>query len=158
MPREALQEPFSLTKGETGVTSTDGLNASTTYSIIWEYQVPTGIGFIILPGHTFSAYLEGDDDAEMPATSLLKVSIQDASKQDKKTIMGPVLYQSVKEFTDRTKIAKFNVAEPVKIYESQYIIVEEAGADAAGTGGVDQTGASSDSFFEMTMVRVRSPL
>ena len=158
MPREALIEPFSLTKAESGVTATDGLDASTSYGTIYSYQVPTGVGHIILPGHTFSLYLEGDDDEEMPATTLIKVKVKDAAQADEKTILGPIMYASLKEFQDADKIAKFNVAEPVKVYEKQYITVESAGADAAGTGGVDQTGASSDSFMEMKISRVREPL
>ena len=155
---EVLQEPFTLTKGDSDVTSTDGLNASTAYGVIWSYHVPTGIGLIILPGHTFSVYLEGDDDAEMPATTLIKVYVLDASKQDSRCVLGPVLYQSLKEFTDRDKLARFNVSAPVKVYEKQYIEIEAAGADVAGTGGVDQTGGSSDSYFEMAISRVRQPL
>lgn len=158
MSPEVLQEQFTLTKGDSDVTSSDGPNASTSYGIIYSYHVPTGIGLIILPGHTFSLYLEGDDDAEMPATTMVKVSVLDSSKQDKRTILGPVMYQTLKEFTDRDKLARFNVVAPVKVYEKQYIEVETAGADAATTGGVDQTGASSDSYFEMSIARVRQPL
>lgn len=155
---EVLQEAFTLTQGDSDVTATDGLNASTAYGVIYEYHVPTGIGLIILPGHTFSLYLYADDSAEMPATSLIKVSVLDASKQDKKTILGPVLYQSLKEFTDRDKLARFNVTAPVKVYEKQYIQIEEAGADATGSGGVDVTGGTNESYFEMTISRVRQPL
>ena len=158
MPREALIEPFSLTKADSNVTSSDGVVASTAYCTIYSYQVPTGLGHIILPGHTIGMYLEGTDDAEMPATTLIKVSVQDAAQSDKKTILGPIMYASLKEFQDADKIAKFNVPEPVKVYEKQYIIIESAGADATGTGGCDQTGASSDCYFEAKISRVREPL
>ena len=161
MSPEVLQEPFTLTQGDSDVTGTDGLDATalaTKYGIIWEYHVPTGIGLIILPGHTFAVYLYGDDSAEMPATSLVKVSVLDSSKQDKRTILGPVLYQTLKEFTDRDKLARFNVVAPVKVYEKQYIQIEEAGADATGTGGVDVTGGTNESYFEMAISRVRQPL
>lgn len=155
---EPKQEPFSLTKGDSNVTSSDGLDASTSYGIIYSYHVPVGIGLIVLAGHTFSLYLEGDDDAEMPATTQIKVSVLDASRQDERVILGPIMYASLKEFQDRDKIARFNVPEPVKVYENQYVEVLSAGADATGTGGVDQTGSSSDSYFEMAISRVRQPL
>jgi len=158
MPREAQQEPFSLTKADSNVTSTDGLNASTEWGTIWSYHVPVGIGLIILAGHTLAIYLEGDDDDEMPDTTLVKAVVKDASKQDAKTILGPVMYKTLKEFTDRDKIARFNIPEPVKVYENQYVEVLTSGADVAGTGGVDQTGGSSDSYFEMAISRVRQPL
>ena len=158
MKAEVKQEPFSLTKGDSNLTSQDGLNASTEYGTIWEFHCPVGIGLIILAGHTFACYLHGDDNAQMPVTTLLKIVALDASKQDEKTILGPVMYKTLKEFVDRDKIARFNIPEPVKVYENQYIQVKTAGADAAGTGGVDQTGGTSDSYFEMAISRVRQPL
>lgn len=158
MERKPIQEAFTLTKGDPDVLSQDGLNASTAYGWIWEYHVPTGIGLIILPGHTFSVYLHGDDNVQMPATTLVKVGVLDSSRLDERTILGPVLYQSLKEFTDRDKIARFNVVEAIKVYEKQYIRVYTAGADVAGTGGVDQTGGASDSYFEAVISQVRQPL
>ena len=161
MPREPKQEPFSLTKGDAGVTEQDGLDAAalaTEFGKIFEYHVPVGLGLIILAGHTFSLYLYGDDSAEMPATTLVKVKVLDASKQDEKTILGPVMYATLKEFTDRDKIARFNLPEPVKVYENQYLIIEVAGADATGTGGVDVTGGTNESYFEAAISRVRQPL
>ncbi len=158
MNAEVLQEPFSLTKGDADVSEQDGLNASSEYGMIFEYHVPTGIGLVILPGHTFAIYLYGDDSAEMPATTLVKVLLKDSSKQDAKTIIGPVLYAKLKEFVDRDKIARFNVSEPVKVYEKQYITIEAAGADATGTGGVDVTGGTNESYFEAAISRVRQPL
>jgi hypothetical protein len=152
------QEPFSITKGDSDVTSQDGLNASNEYGMIWEYHVPVGLGLIILAGHTFSLYLHGDDNAEMPDTTMVKVVVLDASKQDEKTILGPVMYKTLKEFQDRDKVARFSCPEPVKVYENQYLQVQTAGADATGTGGVDQTGGSSDSYFEAAISRVRQPL
>jgi len=93
----------------------------------------------------------------MPATTLIKVVTRDSSKQDEKTILGPIMYQSLKEFTDRDKIARFNLSETIKVYEQQYVAIRSVGADATGTGGVDQTGASSDSYFEMLISRVIIP-
>lgn len=159
---EVLQEPFSLTKGETGIVQTDGLDAAALaakYGEIFGYPVPVGIGLVILPGHTLSLKLWGDDTVEMPATTLVKVVVKDASKQDEKTILGPVLYHTLKEFVDKDKIAHFDIPGPVKIYENQYIAIEVAGADVAATGGVDVTGcASGESYFEMAIARIRQAL
>lgn len=154
---EPIREPFALTKGESGVTGTDGA-ADTTWSVIWEYQVPTGIGLVIMPGHTFGLYLYADDSAEMPATTLVKIVVLDSSKQDSKTILGPILYKSLQEFVDRDKLARFNVNSPVKIYEKMFIQIQTSGADATGSGGVDVTGGSLESYFEAEIERVRQPL
>lgn len=159
---QPLQEPFSLTKGESGIVQIDGLDATALgayYANIIEWQVPIGVGLVILPGHTFAMKLWGDDEAEMPAVTLVKVMVKDASKQDTKTILGPVLYETLKTFDDRDKLARFDIAGPVKIYENQFIIIAVAGADAAKTGGVDITGNNSgESYFEMAIARVRQPL
>lgn len=160
--KEVKQEPFSLTKGDANVSEQDGLAGvalKAQFGMIFSYHVPVGLGLIILAGHTFSLYLQGIDDVEMPATTLIKVKVLDASKQDEKTVLGPVMYASLKEFTDRDKIARFNIPEPVKVYENQYLIIEAAGNDVATTGGVDVTGASSaESYFEAAISRVRQPL
>ena len=150
---EALQEPFTLTQADAAITATDGLH-STAYGTIYSYLVPVGIGHIILPGHTISMYLYGDDASEMPNTTLVRVLLQDASAQDRKAIMGPILYASLRNFTDRDQMARFSVPEPVKVFERQYIIVEMAGQDVAGTAGQTATG----SYFEMHISRVRQPL
>ncbi len=157
---EAIQEPFTLTKGDAAVTSADGLDgaAAIIYSDIWTYLVPVGIGHIILPGHTLAIYLRGDDDVEMPITTQLRLVLQDASAQDRKAIAGPILYASVRNFTDRDQMFRLNVPEPIKVYERQSIIIEELGPDVATTGGVDQTGGTIDSYFELTITRVRQPL
>jgi hypothetical protein len=154
MSPQAIQEPFSLTKGDGDVTGTTGVVASTAYCTIWSYHVPTGIGLVVLPGHTFSLYIAGTDTFEMPATTLVKIVIWDSSKQDQKTILGPVMYQSLKEFTDRDKIARFNISAPVKVYEKQYLEILTAGADVATTGGV----VLATSYFDAEISRVRSPL
>ena len=155
---EPKHEPFALTKGDADVVSQDGLNASTDFGWIWRYRVPSGIGLIILPGHTVAVYLHGDDNVEMPATTRLQISVKDTAMAEAKPVLLPTLYQSAKEFTDRDRICRLNVTEPVKVYERQYLVIESAGADVAGTGGVDQTGGARDSYFEMNISRVRMPL
>lgn len=155
MSPEARQEPFSLTKGDSDVTGTDGSTSASVFNDIWVYQVPTGLGLIILPGHTFGLYLYNNNSAEMGATVLVKVITRDASKQDTKGILGPVLYTTLKELTDRDKIARFNIPAPVKVYERQYLVIQTTGD---GSYYVDETGGSEESYFEMAIIRVRQPL
>jgi hypothetical protein len=150
----AIQEPYALTNGDGDVTGQDGVVASTDFCLIWSYHVSTGIGLVLLPGHTFSLYIAGTDTFEMPATTRVKILLWDSSKQDSKTVLGPILYQSLKEFTDRDKIARFNITAPVKVYEKQYLEIWTAGADVATTGGV----VVATSYFDAEISRVRSPL
>ena len=158
---EALQEPFTLTKGDAAVTSADGLLGAVAiiYSAIWTYLVPVGIGHILLAGHTFACYLHGtSDNVELPLTTQLRIVLQDASGQDRKAIAGPILYASCRNFTDRDQMFRLNVPETIKVYERQSIIIEELGPDTAGAGGVDQIGGARDSIFELAISRVRQPL
>lgn len=156
---EALQEPFTLTKGDGNVTSTNGPGVAGVWGTIWSYLVPVGIGHIILPGHTLA--INGESTAaNMPNTSQIRVLVQDASQQDRKAILGPILYASLQNFTDRDQMARFNVPEPVKVYERQYIIIEWMGIEA-GANPLLQTaggGTYGESFFELAMSRVRQPL
>lgn len=148
---EVMQEPFTLTNGDADVTAVNGGTSATVFYDAWVYHVPTGIGLILLPGHTFSLYDYDDSGAEASATVLVKVSVMDSSKQDRKTILGPVLYQSVKEFTDRDKMARLNLPAPVKVYEKQYVVVEVTGDGA-------QYAVVASSYFELAISRVRQPL
>ena len=152
---EAIQEPFTLTKGDSNVTSADGGTSASTYTDIWSYQVPVGLGLILLPGHTLAVYLENTNDDEMGNTVLLKLTVQDAAQQDRQGVFAPVIYAVLKEFVDRDKMFRLNLRAPVKVYERQYLILESTGD---GTYGVDQTGSSSDSYFELSITRVRQPL
>jgi hypothetical protein len=159
MRKEPIIEPFTLTKGNSDVTSQDGLDASTDFGTVWYYQVPNGVGIIVEPEDTFSVYLFGDDSAEMPATTRVRVLVKDsAGSGEAKVLLNSRLYASLKEFQDLDKMAHFDLTEPYKIYEKQYIYIETAGADATGTGGVDVTGGTNESYFQMEIHRVRQPL
>jgi len=156
---EALQEPFTLTKGDGNVTSTGGPTVAGTWGTIYSYLVPVGIGHIILPGHTIAINAESVA-ANMPNTNLIRILVQDASQQDRKAILGPILYASLQNFTDRDQMARFNVPEPVKVYERQFIIIEWMGLEAAANP-VLQTGCggtNGETYFELAMSRVRQPL
>jgi|GEM_PF-3724912 len=155
MRAEVKQEPFSLTQAVPGVVGADGLVDTDAWLPIWEYAVPIGLGLVILGGHTFAAYLEDDTaiaGVELPDTALVRVSVLDASRQDRKTIFGPALYVTIQNFVDRDQIARFNIPEPVKVYENQVIQIEVSHAIAA------QSIAVAECYFEMAISRVRQPL
>ena len=58
--------------------------------------------------------------------------------------------------SEQRRIPHAGGGEPV--YEQQYIQILTAGADATGSGGVDVTGGTNESYFEMAISRVRQPL
>ena len=152
MQPEALQEPFDLTQGTTGVVGTN--TAANVLEDLWVYTVPVGVGHIILPGHTISIFMQDLGAAESAPDSMVKILIRDAMSQDEKTIYGPTLYQTVKDFQDRDLMARFNIKESVKLYEGQQLVIQAN--DVAS--GVDVTGGASESYFDLAISRVRQPL
>lgn len=153
---EALQEPYTITRGDSDVTETDsGQTSASVYGTIWSYHVPTGLGLIILPGHTFACYLYDTENAEAPNTNLIKIVLLDSSKQDEKAIAGPFMYAVCKTFDDRDKMFRLNVASPVKVYEKQYIEIKVTGD---GSYSVDALSGPAYCYFELAIARVRQPL
>ena len=158
-PAEVLQEPFVITKGDPNVKSLDGIAQQDVFGTIWIYQVPVGIGLLILPGHTFACYLLGADGKEMPSDTRIKITYADSARAEEKTALYPTLYASARSFDDRDKILRLNVAEPIRIYEQQFLKIHVAGLDTAGTGAVRQAVPGvGESYFELTVSRVRQPL
>jgi len=152
MQPEVMQEPFDLTQGTAGVVGTN--TAPALLQDVWVYTVPVGVGHVILPGHTISMYLHDLGAAESVADSLVRVVVRDAMGQDEKTIYGPALYQTVKEFQDRDLLARFNIKEAVKLYEGQQLVIQAN--DVAD--GIDVTGGAVESYFDLAIFRIRQPL
>jgi len=152
MQPEVMQEPFDLTAGTAGVVGTN--TAANVLGDLWVYTVPVGVGHIILPGHTISMFLQDLGAAESVPDSIVKILVRDAMSQDEKTIYGPALYQTVKEFQDRDLIARFNIKEAVKLYEGQQLVIQAN--DVAS--GIDVTGGAVESYFDLAISRVRQPL
>ena len=142
------QEAFSLTSLDTvNITELDGV--ANIWSDIWKYQVPTGQGHVLMPSHTFSAYIE-DGAAEVGnGTCELRISVRDTSEHDVRVIFGPVLYVAVRDFTDQDRLAKLSIPQPIRVLEKQWIVVE-----IKDDGTID----ASDSYFEMVINRIRSGL
>lgn len=147
MPRP-VEEKWSLTQLQTAdITEADGTAAK--WSDIWKYQVPTGIGHVLLPEHTFSAYLEDVAAQVGNGTCRLRIEVRDASEQDSKVVFGPALYVSVKDFSDVNKMAKLNLNGPIVVTERMYIVIV-----VNDDGAID----ASDSYFELATARIRKTL
>ncbi len=86
---------------------------------------------------------------ESAATSLVKIEVRDSSEQDKRAVYGPAIYQRVKEFQDRNKLARLNVSAPVPVLERQWIVVMIKATTAPTT---------VNSYFDLAINRVRRAL
>ena len=116
---EALQEPFTLTKGDGNVTAVNGV--ANLWSDIWSYRVPNGVGIVLQAADIISMYL--DDGAEIGRyTSYVRIEVRDPSQESTRLIFGPAIYDRVREFQDRNTVARIGVPEPVKVYARQFIV------------------------------------
>ncbi len=145
--RGILDEPFDLTDQDSNITKANATASS--WSDLYKYQVPVGIGHVLQAGHTFSVYLKDTSATENASTDLIKIEVRDSSEQDKRTVYGPAIYLKCKEFQDRDKMARLNVAAPVPVLERQWIAVMVNGASAAGT---------ANSYFDLAINRIRQSL
>lgn len=148
-----IEEKFELNGSTSGVTAADGLGA-TWAADIWNFQLPLNTWLLLRPGDIFSCYLIGDDAAEMPATTQVRVVIRDVNNQEALPILKDTLYQSLKSFTDRDKVVALDIARERIVGPDERIAIMVNGADATGTGDTD----ASASHFKLVTRRRRKPL
>lgn len=139
--------PFHITQADGNITEGDG--TADTWTDIWSYEVPLGTGIILQAGDSLSAYLE-DASAEVGAADCyVKLEVRDASGLSVGQIFGPSLYNRVKEFQDRNKLARLGVPTLVKVYPRQKIVL-----CVKDDGAID----ASHSFFDLFTSKVAIPL
>ena len=93
---EIIEAPFRLFQDDPVISEADGV--ASTWSDLWEYQVPVGVSLIIKPNHTFACYLDeltGSTESGAQGTSI-RIEKRDASGSDVAIIFGPKLYASCK--------------------------------------------------------------
>jgi len=144
------EEKWPLNSGDSTAILTAGRTDGTAnkWSDIWKYRVPSGQAHVLKASHTFSAYLYEVSVAECGGgTCRIRIAIKDQSEADEKVIYGPVLYDVVKEFSDKAKMAKLRLVNDYTVEEEFYIVIQ-----AYDDGIVDE----SVSYFNLETIRVRS--
>jgi len=151
---EIIEQPFRLYQDDPNVSVADGV--ASTWSDIWKYQVPLGTSLIIKPEHTLSLYLAVAGPTEVAAaagtynTCMVRVEKRDASGSDVQVLTGPKIYIAFRQFTDRNRLAHFNVpAEGVIISEREYLVI---------LAYDDGTISEAVCYFEMHIAKVRKAL
>ena len=147
-----MWEPKEINRSTSGVAELDGQGA-TWQADIWNLTIPFNQKYKIGPGSTFSCYLIGDDTAEMPAKTLVRVVKRDEDEQETVTLYSG-LYQNVKEFKDKNKIRTLTPKTDILSTPGQHIVVMINGADVATTGDTD----ASASWFKLTALRERKSI
>lgn len=149
MPK-IVEEAFHLTNNEPTANLTVADGTASSWSDIWDYQVPSGLGHVIRPEHTVSMYLEDTSPAEIGnGTGRVRIEIRDSSDQDRRVIYGPAPYITVRAFTDVRTMARFNVTQPVPVLERQHLVI---------LVNDDATIDESDSYFDLAIARTRKTL
>jgi len=138
-----VETPFHLTNSEAGITEADG--TASTWSDIWKYQVPPGMGIKLTSSDQISVYLEDSAPAEVgSSTCRVRVQVRNAAETDNDGVYGPSLYLLSKEFQERPKVARLSVGE--RIVSAREFIVLQAYDD----GTID----ASDSYFDILTTRI----
>lgn len=139
--------PFHITQADGNITAANGVTG--TWSDIYKYQVPQGVGIILQTGDQFSAYIK-DASAEVGLYDCwVKIEVRDAAELDKQVVFGPSLYKKIREFQDRDTIAHLELSEPVKAYPRQWIVI--VGKD---TGTI----TVANCYFSLLTSKVAQPL
>ena len=129
------EEKFEINASSVGITEADG--DGTNYKDIWDFKPPVNTWVLLSPNDVFSAYLVGDDTVEMPASTKVRIVRRDVTNEAGGPILGEVLYQLAKEFTDKNKLLHLSIGSMVQVGPEEHIVVQVAGADAATTGDLD---------------------
>ena len=154
MPK-VVEESWDLTSADTTAITSSGRHdgVASQWADIWEYQVPGGQAHILKPGHHFSVYIDdtvgGGTSEATNGLCHLRIVIKDQSKQSRKVIFGPKMYDVCKDFSDIKKMATLDVTSDFVVEERFWIIIEGK-SDAA----IDE----SDSYFQLNTIRVRSSI
>ena len=152
-PTLAKSEKFEINSGSTGITEADG--SGTLWKDNWDYKVAVNQWIQITPESTFSANLVGDDAAAMPNITRVRIVRRDVANEDHKTILPECLYKQVQEEQDRMLWMTFkNLTANILLGPEEHIVIQCAGADAAGTGDLD----ASASRFSLKCQRRRKAL
>lgn len=119
------------------------------WSDIYKYQVPTGQAHILKPSHHFSAYFDTSTGSSESAigTTRVRIQIRDQSEEDSKSVYGPALYITCRDFDDVTKMAMLNLKSDLAVEERFFIVIQAYGAAAI---------KHAYSYFNLETIRVRS--
>lgn len=138
---------YEINPSSTGITEADGDKAN--FKDIWDFKVSLNTWIILQPTDLFAAKLYGDDAAEMPKATRLRVVRRDVSNEDSKPVLSEIYYQLAKDFTDLAKLMHLSIKEKIEVGPEEHIVVQIAGLDATGTGDTD----ASASYFKILTTR-----
>lgn len=143
------EDRYEINPSSIGITEADGDGIN--WKDIWDYKVPLNTWIILQPTNLFAAKLTGDDAAEMPTTTRIRVVRRDVANEDSRAVLSEIYYQLAKDFTDLAKLMHLSIKDKVTVNSEEHIVVQIAGKDATGAAG--DTDASASYFKIMTTRR-----
>ena len=143
-----------ISESTTGVAQVDG-NGATWQVDIFNLTVPFNQKHVFTSNCTVYMSLVGDDAAQMPDRTLVRVVKRDMDSQELKPLLS-TLYVNCKEPKNVKKMAHLNIpeGEQVVVTPGEHIAIMVNGADAATTGDTD----ASASSFRITSQRERKSI
>ena len=143
------EEKYEISSSSTGIVEADG--DGTNWKDIWNLTVPLSTWVILKPTDTFACYLVGDDAAEMPKVTRIRIVRRDVTNEEAKPVLSEILYQLAKDETDKDKLMHLSIGTQIVVGPEEHIVVQIAGLDATGAAG--DTDASASRFKIMTTRR-----
>jgi hypothetical protein len=147
-----VTEKFELNQNTSGIIASDGVG--TNFADIWDYKPPLHTRLRINAGDIFSCYLVGDDAAEMPAKTRIRIVKRDVANEQAKPILPDTQYALCKSFTNKKQLLRLRISQEVVVETDEHLVIMVSGADAAGTGDTD----ASASHFKLECLRERKAL
>ena len=149
-----ITQRFEISQGSAGITEADGKGA-TWVGDIWDYKVGYGQQIVLKPTDKFGAYLVGDDTAEMPPSTQIRVVVRDVTNQVARPILRSLPYKRCQGFQDADKVVTLDPMNgEIVVNTDEHIVVMVNGIDVATTGDTD----ASASFFKLHTTRRKRPL
>ncbi|MBW2596602.1 MAG: hypothetical protein JRC93_11650 [Deltaproteobacteria bacterium] len=157
-PTAVKEEVFDLNQNVTGVTARDlaAKTADASLQPVFEYLVPVGYSLVFSREDTLAAYLEDNEGspAECVAGVRVDVVVMDSSKMNVRSILNPIRYGGIKDFTNEDKLAHLDVpdGEVIVAKEGERVCLR------ADSSGAIVTIDASDCYFRLTCRRIRHSL
>ena len=147
-----ITEKFELNANTSGITAADGVG--TNFADVWDFEPPYNTRLKLHAGDVFSCYLVGDDAAEMPAKTRIRIVKRDVSNEQAKPVLSDCQYNLCKSFSEKKKMLRLTIPGEIVVDTAEHLVVMVSGMDANGDGDVD----ASASYFKLEILRERKAL
>lgn len=149
VPPPLAPQAFRVNQADLNITVGYNLTANI-WQDVWKFRVPIAMEVILQPNNLFSMYLQDRLGQEVgDGTCQVRIEIRDETESERMPIYGPALYVHSKEFQDRDRMARLDLARPVILQEREHLII-----CARANTEID----ADNSYFDLLCSRVVAPI